>query len=365
MITRLLATTAIVGLLSTGSAFAEAHMKPVFDNEAAMEAPMATDGFFAADNANQILASNLIGSTIYTSAAERGEAIGDVNDVILSPNGDVIAAIVGVGGFLGMGEKDVAVEFNKLSYQTGEDGERWLTGEFTQESLEAAPEFDRTIFASTDREMMAETEVENDAVMTDETVAEADVETADGVNDQLTETAEVEPAADAEMTEETVAIQDAEEKPMAADNAEMTAENVPADDATPAETGQPAVVAEDETDYSQELLVPVNAAKIEASTLLGYSVLGSDGDRLGEIDDFILNAEGQVDAVIVDVGGFFGIGEKPVALGFDDLQLMRDSADAEWTAVQVAFTEEELEAQPAYTEEAYTADPEASVLRRQ
>lgn len=60
---------------------------------------------------NQMMASSLIGTTV---VSPNNETIGDVNDVILDRNGQTIAVVIGVGGFLGIGEKDVAVPFQAL-----------------------------------------------------------------------------------------------------------------------------------------------------------------------------------------------------------------------------------------------------------
>jgi sporulation protein YlmC with PRC-barrel domain len=64
--------------------------------------------------------------------------IGEVMDVLLSPDGKVNALIIGVGGFLGMGEKDVAVPFNAVKHST-RDGKVYLTLDTTKEALKTAP----------------------------------------------------------------------------------------------------------------------------------------------------------------------------------------------------------------------------------
>lgn len=55
--------------------------------------------------------SDLQGKTVYSVD---GSNIGDINDVLISQNGSVNAVIIGVGGFLGMGEKNVAVNVSAL-----------------------------------------------------------------------------------------------------------------------------------------------------------------------------------------------------------------------------------------------------------
>jgi sporulation protein YlmC with PRC-barrel domain len=58
-------------------------------------------------------ASKLVGVNVYNEANEK---IGDINDVILDKSGKVANVILGVGGFLGMGEHYVAVAFDKLKW---------------------------------------------------------------------------------------------------------------------------------------------------------------------------------------------------------------------------------------------------------
>jgi sporulation protein YlmC with PRC-barrel domain len=64
--------------------------------------------------------------------------IGEIQDVLLSPDGKVNALIVGVGGFLGIGEKDVAVAFGAVKHTT-KDGKVYLTLDTTKDALKAAP----------------------------------------------------------------------------------------------------------------------------------------------------------------------------------------------------------------------------------
>jgi sporulation protein YlmC with PRC-barrel domain len=64
--------------------------------------------------------------------------IGDVNDILLDKDGRVSTVIIGVGGFLGVGEKDVAVRFDALKVAE-KAGDRYLVINATKEALEKAP----------------------------------------------------------------------------------------------------------------------------------------------------------------------------------------------------------------------------------
>jgi hypothetical protein len=61
-----------------------------------------------------------------------------VNDILLDTDGRVSAVIVGVGGFLGLGQKDVAVPFNALKVAE-KNGDRYLVMNTTKEALQSAP----------------------------------------------------------------------------------------------------------------------------------------------------------------------------------------------------------------------------------
>jgi sporulation protein YlmC with PRC-barrel domain len=67
-----------------------------------------------------LMVSNLIGTTVYS---RDDEAIGEINDMVLSPAaGQASQVIIGVGGFLGIGEKNVAVDLAQLSFATTDSG---------------------------------------------------------------------------------------------------------------------------------------------------------------------------------------------------------------------------------------------------
>lgn len=62
-------------------------------------------------------AQALIGRTVEN---DQGDNLGDINNVILNEKGDVVAITIGVGGFLGIGEKNVGVPFQALDFKTSE-----------------------------------------------------------------------------------------------------------------------------------------------------------------------------------------------------------------------------------------------------
>lgn len=160
MLKRLMTTTAVITLLATGAiaqdTTAPATEAPAMEAPAtdapAMDAPAVetvtpatTTGILATGYTivdEDSLASEIMGKQVYSSSASDAEHIGDVNNFVIGDNGQINAVIIGVGGFLGIGEKNVAVNFAELEWVTAEDGSERFVLPTTKEALEAAPDFE-------------------------------------------------------------------------------------------------------------------------------------------------------------------------------------------------------------------------------
>ncbi|WP_343315870.1 PRC-barrel domain-containing protein [Brucella sp. BE17] len=132
---------------------------PATEAPAQQEMPVATKNMFGAASTEgaeantigfleakdgQVLVSSFIGQSVYESDATDAQSIGKLNDLIISTEGKVEAAVIGVGGFLGIGEKDVAVSPDVMQLATRSDGNTWLVLTTSKEQLDSAPEFDRS-----------------------------------------------------------------------------------------------------------------------------------------------------------------------------------------------------------------------------
>lgn len=116
---------------------------PKNDAQAPAPAPTTTTaqagGYLTEQSADQISAKSYMGQSVYNG---QNESIGSINDLILQKQGGVTAAVVGVGGFLGIGQKNVAVPFDKITMtQNAQDGSIKLTTTETADTLKSAPEF--------------------------------------------------------------------------------------------------------------------------------------------------------------------------------------------------------------------------------
>lgn len=86
-------------------------------------------------------ATNIIGAPVYDSPANDANKLGEINDIVLNESGTAQAVIIGVGGFLGIGEKQVAVAYSALKLVAAEDGTERFVVETTVDELTAAPDF--------------------------------------------------------------------------------------------------------------------------------------------------------------------------------------------------------------------------------
>jgi len=143
MLKRLLTATALTAALAV-PVFAQQPMdKPDLKaNTAAQSSSNATTdpGFVQQQSQDEWRGSKLIGSNVY---GPDNKSIGEINDVIVASNGQIKAAVIGVGGFLGVGEKDVAVPFDSLhvSRKANSNSIEKITVSYTKEQLKSAPKF--------------------------------------------------------------------------------------------------------------------------------------------------------------------------------------------------------------------------------
>ncbi|MFD2738892.1 PRC-barrel domain-containing protein [Sulfitobacter aestuarii] len=95
-----------------------------------------------------------------------------------------------------------------------------------------------------------------------------------------------------------------------------------------------------ETDDAVVDTQPVTGAQ-DYIQLDDAAVIGSTGEKIGEIEDLLADATGKPVAVVVETEGFIGIGDKDVIVTFDQLEML----DGQF---HVNMTEDELEALPKW-----------------
>ncbi|MFO1431732.1 MAG: PRC-barrel domain-containing protein [Candidatus Competibacteraceae bacterium] len=97
-----------------------------------------TNGTQSIVNAIKVRASNLIGANIVN---EQNQTIGKVQDLVISGSNNVMA-VISVGGFLGMGEKLVAVPFEQLRISRDSDNDLKILYPASRDELRSAPSYD-------------------------------------------------------------------------------------------------------------------------------------------------------------------------------------------------------------------------------
>jgi sporulation protein YlmC with PRC-barrel domain len=85
----------------------------------------ASGKFMTEEKPNQWRASKLVGVTVY---GPNNEKVGDINEVLIDRNGKAEAVVIGVGGFLGIGEKDVALPFDQVQWSDQPAANRTASG---------------------------------------------------------------------------------------------------------------------------------------------------------------------------------------------------------------------------------------------
>jgi sporulation protein YlmC with PRC-barrel domain len=317
MIRNLLATTAVATLIASG-AFAQTQPAPA--DPAAPAAPKAEPMAPAVTPADGFLASNMIGETVYNGKGDKAENIGDVNDLVVGKDGNLESIIIGVGGFLGIGEKNVALAYDKIKWAE-KDGDRWIVVDATKDELKALPSFDRKPY---------------------------DVQPAPATAMDTTGAA---PAAPATAKPPATADQPATAEAPAAKGDKPVAKNTPTDNSTAA-TDETKTAAIDKSKLKE-----IPTGEIHSKDLVGTTVYGANDENIGKIGDIVLSADGKVDSII---GGFLGIGAKGVAVGMDNLSFMTDENGKRY--LYTTFTKEQLNAAAAYDKSTYAQKREEQRL---
>lgn len=104
--------------------------------------------FLSAQQSGEWLAGRLVGTDVLNG---KGEIIGKVSDVVLNASGQAQAVVVGVGGFLGVGAKDVAVPYSAIRIGDVVESRRLVVLNVTKDDLKAAPSYKATDPSTADR----------------------------------------------------------------------------------------------------------------------------------------------------------------------------------------------------------------------
>lgn len=316
----LLSTTALALILGLPTlALAQTAVTTTAQTEA--NQTNSTSGFLSARTKSDILASDLIGHDVYAQNAEtaqnssdtqstmnadgmqemttmmRGdldnmENIGQINEIVVSNDGQVRALVIGVGGFLGMGEQDVALTMDQVKFATDSDdpSQMYILVNTRMEDLKAAPAYDRSVANMDD----AQANTNETTAMAPDTQANPETNTQEANN-----------AAGANRTTFT------------------------------------APTMEREGFYT------VDVKEVTTEMLMEQSVYDVNDNDVGDVTDMIIDDKGAITNVIIDFGGFLGMGESQASLGYEELTIMTND-DQDEVRIYVDATKEEIQALPRH-----------------
>ena len=125
----------VFGFLLTVGALAQPAPGPGTTREPIVTRP-ATPGIMTPNTINEVYASNLIGASVRSA---QGESVGKIGELVIDPHDARIkAAIVSVGGVLGLGAKSVAIPWDRMTMGTGADRDTIIVA-MGKDELEMAP----------------------------------------------------------------------------------------------------------------------------------------------------------------------------------------------------------------------------------
>lgn len=331
---KLMMTTAIVAMTSMGAVAQTA------DTTTDATAQAGADAGAMGQNVPAFVVSNFTGKNLYTLQSEaamnlRGdgvqanqnmrwesgatftgerdawENVGNITDVVISKDGEVRGVLIDVGGFLGLGARTVMVDINELYFvaddtaggtaaggtATAEDIDDFsVVAAMTEEQLEALPEWDENRL--------------NEGFQSRRTVDNASMTTPTGG---------------------TTAVGTETETGQTQTGQAQTGAAAPADGMAGTPEGYTQMNPEDRT----------------AERLIGANAYGAQGEDIATVDDLVLDADGAATHVIMDVGGFLGMGTHTVAIEIDQVDILWNDQDGD-VMVQVPMTEDQLREMPEY-----------------
>jgi sporulation protein YlmC with PRC-barrel domain len=111
---------------------------PVFAEDAKTTGNASAEAKFSTVSKDEMFSSKLKGLNVYN---QNNESVGEITDLAIK-NHQVDALILSVGGFLGIGERYVAVSPSSVNVRFDEKNDKWLASmNTTKDALKSAPEF--------------------------------------------------------------------------------------------------------------------------------------------------------------------------------------------------------------------------------
>jgi sporulation protein YlmC with PRC-barrel domain len=224
------------------------------------------------------------------------ETIGEIKSIYINKDGRVDSVMVGVGGFLGMGDREVRIAWSDLKIT--DNGEKVMVN-MTKDELKAKPEYR---YRNESWRGQVFTDTGPWMARPSDTARTADAPRP--ASDQLAQTT----------------------KP-------------PADRSTDKPSDRPNLAATTSTgDFNA-------AGEMSGNALIGATVRNEKREAVGKIEDVYVDNGGAIKTVVIAIGGFLGVGAKDVAVKWSDLKFSRDDKSI---VIMTSWTKDSLKAMPDY-----------------
>ena len=113
-----------------------------------------------------------------------------------------------------------------------------------------------------------------------------------------------------------------------------------------ATTGQGSTASTSSMSGSQQFVSSQQTNQWLSSKFIGIDVVGADDKKIGDVSDVLFDQQGKIEAYVIGVGGFLGIGAKDVALAPSAFQPVKDNNNNE--RLKLSMTKDQLEKAPAF-----------------
>jgi hypothetical protein len=121
----------------------------------------------------------------------------------------------------------------------------------------------------------------------------------------------------------------------------------------PVDQSDAAKAAKKDTPQPPKNLEPI--PKDQATSVLGKKVLGPDKEDMGRVVDLLLDHDGRLRSVVIDFGGFLGVGSRKIAIDWRLVRFVPDNPDA---PLALSLGKTDVQAAPEYKD---TAQPPVMV----
>jgi sporulation protein YlmC with PRC-barrel domain len=123
-----------------GMSTADRAQEQRMSEERAQRNVMTHGTYLSSAPTNGFSSEKLIGAELKSRSDD--ETIGTISDLVIDENGQIAAVIVEVGGFLGLGEKEVAVNWNSIERRLNDDGDGYnFSVDTSKDAVKDAPEY--------------------------------------------------------------------------------------------------------------------------------------------------------------------------------------------------------------------------------